>query len=111
MIGKEGNDGRPVSIAEVLEVLEQRKKGGELGYEQELVYDYAKKFSKLSQSEAGKIRKELEELGLREKTAFKIIEIMPIDISQLKLVLVMERRAFEEQEITKIMGVIDSYRK
>ncbi len=111
MIGKENGNARPISIAEVLEVLEQRKKGGELGYEQELVYDYAKKFSKLSASEAAKMVKELDNLGLREKTIFKVIEVMPVDVSQLKLVLVLERRAFEEQEIAKVMAVVDSYRK
>ena len=111
MIGKESSDSKPVSIAKVLEVLEHRKKDGELGYEQELVYEYAKKFSKLSESDSKKIGKELEELGLRDKTVFKIIEILPVDISQLKLILVMERRALEEQEIAKIMKVVDSYRK
>jgi DNA-directed RNA polymerase subunit F len=111
MIGKESSDSKPVSIAKVLEVLEHRKKGGELGYEQQLVYDYAKKFSKLSEAESKKMYKELEELGLRDKTAYKIIEILPVDIAQLKLILVMERRALEEQEIANIMKVVDSYRK
>ncbi len=113
MIGKTNSEGRLTSISEVQEILEDRQKDGELGYEQTLAYDYAKKFNRLSKSETDKMEKELEELGLSEKLSLKMVEIMPIDVSQLKLILAMDksRAPTEEETVTKLMSVVKSYSK
>ncbi len=113
MIGKTNSRGRLVSVSEVKEILEERQKDGELGYEQTLAYEYTKKFNKLSKADAEKMKKELEAFGLGEKLALKVMEIMPADVSQLKLILAMDksRAPTEDTELAKIMEVVKSYSK
>ncbi len=110
MIGKNGSESQVVSLPEVLEILEARKKAGELGYEQQLAYDYAKKFAKLDEGKSKKMRKELEELGLSAKGATKVVDIMPLDITQLKQVLIIEKKTVEDDVVTKALAVVESYR-
>jgi DNA-directed RNA polymerase subunit F len=113
MIGKTTGEGKLTSISEVQEILEDRQKDGDLGYEQTLAFDYAKKFNKLTKGESKKMQKELEELGLSEKLALKVVEIMPMDASQMKLILAMDKSRLptEEETVTKLMAVVKSYSK
>ncbi len=110
MIGKEQVAKRLASLPEALEILEKRKRGGELGYEQQLAYDYAKKFAKLDSGKASKLRKELEALELSEKTTASVLDIMPIDIMQLKQILATDKKILGEGVPEKIMGIIEGYR-
>ena len=96
MIGKSQEGKKPVSSAEAMEILEDRKSQGELGYEQKLAYDHIKKFTTMKVEEVRKIVKELEQYGVTESTAIKIVDIMPIDVIQLKHILTREKKNFEE---------------
>ena len=109
MIGKGPEQKKPVTSAEALDILEERKKDGELGYEQKLAYEHMGKFNKLSIGEAKKMMKELAEYGVGETVAIKICDIMPIDVVQLKQILVKAKKSFEEDEIGKIMGVVQAH--
>ncbi|MFP3215389.1 MAG: RNA polymerase Rpb4 family protein [Candidatus Micrarchaeota archaeon] len=111
MIGKEQSEPEPISVVEALEILEERKKEGELGYEQQLAYEHAKKFAKLSKEDAEKLEKELIELGLGKRLAKKIIDIMPMNDLQLKQVLIFEKRSFDDSVIASIIEKINKYRK
>jgi DNA-directed RNA polymerase subunit F len=113
MAGKKKYGGKLVSVPEVLDILEDRKKEGELGYEQTLAYEYAGRFSKLKGSDAKRMKKELEELGLDERLALKFIEIMPDDASLAKLILAMDknRQPAEDETVNKILAVVKSYSK
>lgn len=113
MIGKSTGEGKLTSISEAEGILEQRQKEGELGYEQKLVYEYAKKFNKLSKGDAKKLQKELEDMGLSERLALKVVEIMPIDASQLKLILAMDksRAPTEDETVAKMMEIVKGYSK
>lgn len=110
MIGKNQSEKKPVASAEALEVLEERKKDGELGYEQKLAYDHIKKFAGVSAEEAKKIARELAAYGVSEYTAIKIVDIMPIDILQLKHILAKEKKTFEEDEVSKMMDIVKSHK-
>jgi DNA-directed RNA polymerase subunit F len=110
MIGKGTSEKRLVSIPEALEILEGRKKEGELGYEQELAYEYAKKLSKIDVKDSVKMRKDLEELGFTEKAAIKIVDIMPLDIMQLKQTLIIERKTFADDLLEKAMEIVEKHR-
>ena len=111
MIGKEDVSGKPVSTSEALEILEERKKGGELGYEQQLAYDHAKKFATISVDKTKKMRDELSELEISDKTIMKIIDVMPVNEVQLKNTLLIEKRSIEEERVKKIFEVVNKYRK
>ena len=110
MIGKGKSDTRIATLPEVLEILEQRKKEGETGYEQQLTDEYAKKFAKISDGDAKKMMKELTELGLGEKSAAKVIEIMPSDMIMLKQVLIIEKKSLEEETVSKVMETVNKHR-
>ncbi len=113
MAGKKRTGSRLASVAEVMYLLEERKKDGELGYEQTLTYEYATKFSKLKESDAKKMTKELEDLGLSELLSLKVIEIMPAEPNLLKLILAMDknRQPTDDETVNKILGVVKSYSK
>ncbi|MCL5239074.1 MAG: RNA polymerase Rpb4 family protein [Candidatus Marsarchaeota archaeon] len=110
MIGKSQSNKRPVTSAEAMEVLEERKEDGELGYEQKLAYEHIKKYSGISAAEAKKMSKELMEYGVGEGTAIKIVDIMPVDAIQLKHILAKEKKTFEEDEVGKMMEVVKKYK-
>ena len=87
----------PVTLSEAYEILEKRKKeGSELGYVQKLAYEHAS---------------ELMALDLTAATAAKIVDIMPINVEQLKQVLIIEKKPIEEERVSEIMKVVEKYRK
>lgn len=110
MIGKSETEKRPVTSAEALEILEKRSKDSELGYEQKLAYDHIKKYVAISIGDAKKMVKELMEYGVSEQTAIKIADVMPLDVTQLKHILAKEKKTFEEDEISKMMDIVQSHR-
>ncbi len=110
MIGKGKLETRIATMPEVLEILEERRKAGEIGYEQEVTQEYSKKFSQLSVSEAKKLVTQVTALGISEKTASKIAELMPTEQIQVKHVLVLERKVFEDETVNKIVEIVKSYK-
>ena len=111
MIGKDNVSGEPVSTAQALEILEQRKKEGELGYEQDLSFKHAEKYTSMSLKEAKKLAEELSETGISKKTIIKIVDILPKTEIQLKNVLLIEKKAIEELEVKKIFEIVSKYSK
>lgn len=104
MIGKDTESETIVSLNEVKRILDERKKGKELTYEQQLAYEHAKKFANEAKEE--KLKKALLELGLNEKSATKIIDIMPKSAMTLKQILAHENKTFDDSEVTKILTII-----
>ncbi|ACX73398.1 RNA polymerase Rpb4 [Methanocaldococcus vulcanius M7] len=86
MIGKKIIDERIITISEASEIMYERAKIGELSYEQGCALDYLQKFSKLDTDEAKKLVEELKSLGVDEKTAVKIADILPEDIDDLRAI-------------------------
>jgi len=99
-----------VPFTEALKILEERKEDEELGYEQKLAYEHIAKFKAIGPEAAKKAMAELLKLGVSERAAVKMVDIMPIDILQLKHILVKEKKSFEEDDIKKMMEVVDSHR-
>jgi DNA-directed RNA polymerase subunit F len=110
MIGKGASGKRPVPFTEALDILEKRQGDEELGYEQKLAYDHIKKFVAIGPEAAKKARAALMEIGVSEHTAVKITDIMPIDLAQLKHILVREKKSFEEGDIKSMMEIVDGNR-
>ncbi|CAB3289625.1 DNA-directed RNA polymerase subunit F [Methanocaldococcus lauensis] len=86
MIGKKILRERYVTISEALEIMNERAQIGELSYEQGCALDYLQKFTKLDKEAAKKLVEELKSLGVDEKTAVKIADILPEDIDDLKAI-------------------------
>ncbi|MGI0141645.1 MAG: RNA polymerase Rpb4 family protein [Candidatus Micrarchaeales archaeon] len=110
MIGKEHISGNPVTVAESLETLEERKKAGELGYEQQIAYDHAKKFASMSADKARKFTEDLSETGISKKAMIKVIDVMPQNEVQLRNVLLIEKKTIEADVIKSVLDVIAKYK-
>lgn len=112
MIGKRVVKERTVPLAEVLKVLEKEKKEGELEYGQRLTYDYAQKFAKLNAKQAGEFMSELLKLEkIREHQAVALVNLMPETKEDVELIFSKERTQLEEDEIKKILELINKYRE
>ena len=95
MIGKGAGKEEQASLNEVLEILEERKKGKELTYEQQLAYDHVKKFASGAKAKEEKLKKALKEAGIGDKAVIKVLDIMPKNIMTLKQILAHENRTFD----------------
>ena len=112
MIGKEVTGEKPVPLAKVLEILEKQKKRGELEYGQRLTYDYAQKFAKFDIKKVEELIGELLKLEkIREHQAVALVDLMPERKEDVELIFAKERTKLEENDIKKILELINKFRK
>ncbi len=105
MIGHESKQTGLASIYDVSRILEERKKGKDLTYEQQLALEHASKLVKEGERPK-KIKSELEKLGiLSERSVIKLLEIMPKNTVLLKQVIMQEGKVFSEEELAKILAI------
>jgi len=104
MIGKNVESEDIVSLVEVKDILEGRKKKN-LTYEQQLAYDHASKFA-ASKVFKTKIMKIAEELGIDKKIAIEIINTKPTNIFVLKQILSRNSKPISEEDENKLMGAL-----
>ncbi|KXB01121.1 hypothetical protein AKJ41_02630 [candidate division MSBL1 archaeon SCGC-AAA259O05] len=111
MIGNEVEEQNPVSLAEALEILKDRKTEDELKFEQRLAYDYAQKFSQLSIDKTKELIEELLEIEkIREHQAIILVNNMPETKEDIRLIFAKERTSLREETIEKILEIIENYR-
>ncbi len=110
MIGKSDESSKAVPVATALYLLENRKKLGELGYEQQVAEEHAKKVAYLSKDKAEKMVAEITALGVPEKVAVKVVDIMPINEVQLRQDLVIAKKPIEDETIKSIMSILGANR-
>lgn len=111
MIGKKTIDDKPVSLSDVKAILSTRKETGELTYEQKVSFDYVKKFSKVNQKKITEAMESLVSEGIDEKTAVKIINVMPSNPEQIKLIFEKARFDLKEPQIKKILEIVKGLEK
>lgn len=112
MIGKGISKEKSATLAEVLEILEKQKKMGELEYGQRLTYDYAQKFAKLDAKKARELMDELLKLGsIREHQAVALVDLMPETEEDVQLIFAKERTRLGEEDIKKLLEIINKYRE
>ncbi len=105
MIGKEGKDKSSVTLTKAWGILEGRRKSREATYEQQLAIEHASKF-KIDEAASEKQRKALEELGLlKSDTITKLIDVQPGNEMLARQVISMEKKAFEQEDVAKILSV------
>ncbi len=103
MIGEKVLDQKPIALAEVKQLLSERKKDKDLSYEQDITLKYAKKFSKLSLTQAKKLVSELKGMGnLDDETIVKIVDFLPVKKEILQLLLPKEV-VLDEASMQKII--------
>ncbi len=103
-------ESKPVSMAEAKEILSNREKGKELTYEQKLALEHLKKFTKLKPEEAKKFIEELSGvLRMSPETMVQILNILPKNPDELRLIFARERFSLKEEEITKILDIVKKF--
>lgn len=110
MLAKEVLGERYVTTAEVKEILLKRSKVDELRYEQRTALDYATRFSRTTGKEARRIVDELLKKveGLKEHQAVLIVNLLPVDKDDLKLIFAKERIRLDEGKIDAILRIANS---
>ena len=102
---------RHVSLAEVKNLLEKEEKRRELTYEQKLALEHAKHFSKIGVTKARKMAEGLVKLErITETFAYKIVDILPLHPDEVRAIFAKERFTLEEDEIKKIIKIVEKYR-
>jgi DNA-directed RNA polymerase subunit F len=109
MIGKKIIDTDPITIAEVKMMLEEVSEHIELTYEQNLALDHVTKFSKIDEESAKELVEKLAET-LKKTQAIKVADIMPEDMADLRLLFAKERGTYKQEDLEKIMEIVDKYR-
>ena len=88
MIGKKIVSTQCLPVFEVKEMLKARSDEGELTYEQNLAFEYAKKTVKVTKTKGQKLLGELKEIAsIDEAFATKIVDLMPETLDKLKLLV------------------------
>ncbi|MBN1786682.1 MAG: DNA-directed RNA polymerase subunit F [Candidatus Methanofastidiosa archaeon] len=112
MIGKKLVDERNVTQAEAKSILEDREKLSEPLYEQRIALEIIHKFTKISKDQASEMSKRMadEVPRIKEENVVKIIDLMPKDKEDLNVIFSKERIILTDDEIGKILEIVDNYR-
>ena len=87
MIGKKIIESEPIQSVKVKEALEEFSQENELNYEQNITLNHLSRFKRYSVEDSEKIISELEDkIGLRHKVAVRIVDLIPQDLSDLRLI-------------------------
>ena len=104
---------KPVSMAELKEFLDSKKKEKkELNFRENKSLEYINSFVKLKKDKALELKKELESLDvirLREKHIIKLIDLVPTEIDDLKMIFSGEGVTLKSEDLNKIIDIIKKY--
>ncbi len=100
---------QPVSLSEVKELLTKRKKDGELTYEQKQTLEYVKEFAKIKPAKAREAMDKLVEMGIDARQAAKIVDIMPKDEDDIKLLFAKEHYTLPPTKVEEILELLRSF--
>lgn len=110
MIGKEVIETKPISGAEVKEILEDFSNDNELNYEQNLTLNHLARFKRYSIEDSKEIVEKLQdEFGLRDKVAVHIVDLAPKDLADLRLIFAKEPFQPTKEEMEQILEILEQY--
>ncbi|MBU0762369.1 MAG: RNA polymerase Rpb4 family protein [Candidatus Altiarchaeota archaeon] len=110
-------DSKPVTLTEVQTILKAKEKqyskaDVELRFEQRRSLEHAQKFAKVSVKDAKDMAKKLAELGLElnDERIVKIVDELPSSVDDIRAIFAKERFKYGEEELKKIVDIVDQYR-
>lgn len=105
------DDTRRVSLAEVKNILKKVEKNRkELLYEQRIALEHAQKFAKLPANKTDMMLKELMDIEpIHEAHAYKIADILPTSIDDVKTIFAKERVSLKDSDIKSILDIVNKY--
>jgi DNA-directed RNA polymerase subunit F len=99
-----------VTWAEVKKVLEKKEKEKELSYEQKNALDHLRKFSKISEKAANEMTEELGKIErLKERQIVSIINHLPQEMEELRVLFANEVVSISEDEKKKIISIVKKF--
>lgn len=99
-----------ITNAEAKEILRERAKEKELGYEQKNALEYLKKYDKLTAKKAQELFESLEKIKkLRETQIISIINLLPKDKDDLRLILEKDYNNLTEEEKNLILENVKKF--
>ena len=103
-------DEKFVTNAEVKEILKERAKETDLGYEQKNTLEYLKKYEKLTLKKAQDLSESLQKVKkLREMQIIAIINLLPKDNDDLRLVLEKDYNNLTDEERNLILENVKKF--
>ena len=110
MIGKEIIESEPISGAEVKKVLEEFSQENELNYEQNLTLNHLARFKRYSAEDSKEIIEKLQdEFDLRPKVAVHIVDLVPQDLADMRLIFAKEPGKTDKEDMEKILEFLEQY--
>jgi DNA-directed RNA polymerase subunit F len=92
---------------EAKEILENREKEGELGYEQKNSLELLRKFVKIEKEKTKSLTEELKKIEkLREKQIVSIVNFLPTDREDLRAILQKEYSTLTDDEINLVLETV-----
>ncbi|MBO6122946.1 MAG: DNA-directed RNA polymerase subunit F [Methanobrevibacter sp.] len=110
MIGKEVIESEPITGSEVKKILEDFAEENELNYEQNLTLNHLARFKRYSPEDAKEIFEKLQdEFGLRAKVAAHIVDLVPEDLADMRLIFAKEPSKTDKEDMEKILEMLEQY--
>ena len=110
MIGKEVIKSEPIPSSKVKEIIEDFAENNELNYEQNLTLNHLARFKRYSADDAQEIYEKLQdEFGLREKVAAHIVDLVPVDLADMRLIFAKEASKTTKEDMEKILEMLEQY--
>ena len=110
MIGKEVIKSEPIPSSEVKEILENFADENELNYQQNVTLNHLARFKRYSAEDAEEIYNRLkEEFGLRERVAVHIVDMVPVDLADMRLIFAKEPSKTTKEDMEKILEMLEQY--
>ncbi|MDD5416975.1 MAG: RNA polymerase Rpb4 family protein [Candidatus Aenigmarchaeota archaeon] len=101
---------KPISMSEAKEAMLKKEKDGELNYEQKLALEHLKNFTKISEKDAKKLEESISAIvKLSPETLVQILNLMPKNPDELRLLFAKEKFSLKEEELKKILELIEKY--
>ncbi len=101
---------RFVSWSDAKKILEKKAKEKELGYEQKNALEHLRKFSKLTQKAVADMGAELDKIErLKEKHKAAIIDMLPQDDNELKMLFANEIVTVSDDDKKKIISIVKKF--
>jgi DNA-directed RNA polymerase subunit F len=101
---------RPVPMGVANDVMNGRGTDKELGYEQNLAVEHLTKFTRLDTKQAEKLMEEINSvLRMGAETLVQIVNIMPKNPDEVRMIFAREKFSLKEDEVAKILEIVKKY--
>jgi DNA-directed RNA polymerase subunit F len=101
---------RVVTWPEAKKILLEKEKQKELGYEQKNALEHLRKFCKMSEKNFKEIKEELKKIEkLNERQITNIINLLPQNLDELRVIFANERIVLSEEDKKKILDIVKKF--